>query len=136
MPPITRYIAPVALAILATATLPALPLTSASGEDSDQAWSDKPGFQRGEGTPADTGEAGEKCQGISDENRKIECVRKARIKTETAQEKKEIEQAASSPEEAAQKKAELEKEAKQEEKEVEKAAKEEAEKAKKAGSAR
>lgn len=112
-----------------TATLFAAALLCAQpfaviGADEPEAWADKPGFQRGEGGPADTGDAGEKCQDISDANRKKECVRKARIKTETAVEKKEIEQEASSAAEAEKMKAKLDKEAKEKEKEVEKAAKE------------
>lgn len=94
------------LTLCATAWVGATLPTAFAGDDgSAQAWSEQPGFQRGQGTPADTGAAGEKCQDIDDANRKTECVRKARIKTKTSVKKKEIEQEAEQQQKAVEKKA-------------------------------
>ena len=112
-------------AVITATSMAAAPMTSLAGDnDSAEPWSEQAGFQRGEGTPADTGEAGKKCQDISDETLKTECVRKARIKTETEVKKKEIEEEAGNSAEAEQQKAELEEQAKEKEQEVEKAAEE------------
>lgn len=121
------------LTLCATAWVGATLPTAFAGDDgSAQAWSEQPGFQRGQGTPADTGAAGEKCQDIDDANRKTECVRKARIKTKTSVKKKEIEQEAGSSAEAEAKKAQLEQEAEQQQKAVEKKAAEAKKKAQQA----
>lgn len=100
----------------------AIPTAVASNAEKAQAWSEHEGFQRGQGSPADTGVAGEKCQDIDDANRKTECVRKARIKTETSVKKKEIEQKAGNSAEAKRKKAQLDKQAQKKQKQVEKKA--------------